>query len=73
MNWKGCEMYRIAWKSKVTGRCGHGEWQADLIAVQSAIAIVEDEFSEIEHWIEESNHHPPQPSSHRSNQQQHTD
>jgi hypothetical protein len=73
MNWRGCEMYRIAWKSKITGYCGHGEWQADLIAVQSAIAIVENEFPEIEHWIEEPNHPRQQPCVHRSNQPRHTD
>lgn len=46
--------HRIAWKSKVTGYSGHGEWHPvdDIVDGKRWADMLNEAFPDIHHWIE---------------------
>lgn len=47
-------MFRIAWKSKITGATGHGNWfpKDQLTILNAWIEKMEEEYPELDHWVE---------------------
>jgi len=48
-------MYRIAWRSKITGFTGHGEYTLSFKDGQNLIRELDEEYDYMEHWLEEIN------------------
>ena len=51
-------MYRISWKSKVTGCTGNGNYMFTLEGVTEYIKMLNKEYPELDHWMESE---PPTP------------
>ena len=45
-------MFRIAWRSKITGSTGHGDYRLSFQDGTSIIKELNKEYDYIEHWLE---------------------
>lgn len=45
-------MYRIAWRSKITGFTGHGEYILSFKNGTDIIKELDEEYDYMEHWLE---------------------
>jgi len=48
-------MYRIAWKSRITGFTGHGEYILSFKDGTNLIKELDEEYDYMEHWLEATN------------------
>ena len=48
------KQYRIAWRSKITGTTGYGEWSMSLrLLAELAVEYLNKNYPDVEHWFEE--------------------
>lgn len=45
-------MYRVAWKNKITGQTGHGDWSNDYNLINAWVKEANKTEPNIFHWIE---------------------
>jgi hypothetical protein len=48
-------MYRIAWRSKITGFTGHGDYILSFTDGTKLIKELDEEYHYMEHWLEATN------------------
>lgn len=50
---RGPGIYRVCWRSKLTGAVGYGSWFLERGTVEAWIMFGDEFFPEAEHWVEE--------------------